>query len=550
MSLKCREKVVAIVVLITLLTLSGCGPQPDAPVSDIAAPTAVVGQPAPTAVVEQAEPTTAPATPTPAVAQPKSGGVLKVAIQADVAGLDVFTASSYSSSLIFEQVYEGLLRYTPEMEIVPWLAESYEVQDALTYVFKLRPGVKFHNGEEMTAADVKYSYERYKDPDVGSPRAVELEAVESIETPDDDTVILHLAYPFSPLLSYLASQTLAIVPEGIAEEADLRTTLVGTGAFKFVENIPNTRTVVEKNPDYWQEGKPYLDRIEFIPLPEDRSRTDNIVTGNVDYADQIPQKDIDLLQGNEKIRLEGGLATLYDFLFFNTRNPPFDDMRVRQAISMALDRKAMTDAVLYGHGHAQTCGPIAPWSWAFYDCGLYDTPDLDKAQELLAEAGYADGFSAVVKCGAPYKAQIDAGQMVKEALAPLDIEVEVVPVEWGTYLDDILNTHNYEIGIVGWMGATDPDEWLYNHYHSEGPYNLWAYNNPRVDELLTEARTLVTEEERKPLYDEIQETVAREAPVAYFFLYEQYEAVRSHVKGYEHMPNQSKITFMDTWLDS
>ena len=229
MSLKCREKVVAIVVLITLLTLSGCGPQPDAPVSDIAAPTAVVGQPAPTAVVEQAEPTTAPATPAPAVAQPKSGGVLKVAIQADVAGLDVFTASSYSSSLIFEQVYEGLLRYTPEMEIVPWLAESYEVQDALTYVFKLRPGVKFHNGEEMTAADVKYSYERYKDPDVGSPRAVELEAVESIETPDDDTVILHLAYPFSPLLSYLASQTLAIVPEGIAEEADLRTTLVGTG---------------------------------------------------------------------------------------------------------------------------------------------------------------------------------------------------------------------------------------------------------------------------------------------------------------------------------
>ena len=488
-------------------------------------------------------------TPAEEAEQPKYGGVLKVAIQADVAGLDIYTSSSYSSSLIWEQVYEGLLRYTPEMRIVPCLAESYEVTDPLTYVFTLRRGVKFHNGREMTSADVKYSLERVRDPDVGCPRAHYIEAVDTIETPDDYTVIFHLSHPFSPLLSYVASSMLAIVPDGIAEEVDLRTTLVGTGPFKFVENIPNTRTVVEKNPDYWQEGKPYLDGIEFIPLPEDRSRTDNIVTGNVDYADQIPQKDIDILKDNEDLRLEGGLATLYDFLFFNLRNPPFDNIKVRQAISMALDRKAMTNVVLYGHGYAQTCGNIAPWSWAFYDCGLYDEPNPEKAKQLMVEAGYPDGFSAVLKCGAPYKAQIDAAQMVKEAIAPLGIEVEVVPVEWGTYLDDLLNTYNFEIAIVGWMGATDPDEWLYNHYHSEGQYNLWAYNNPRVDELLEEARMLVTNEERKPLYDEIQKTVAEEAPVAFFFLYEQYEAVRNNVKGYKHMPNQTKITFVDSWLD-
>lgn len=538
MRIRSMSQTVAFLVLAVLLLSAGCAPQQATPIPATAEPT--------TAAVA---PTAVPASPTPAPAGPKYGGVLKVAIQADVAGLDIFTASSYSSALVLEQVYESLLRFTPEMKIEPCLAESYEIPDALTYILHLRKGVKFHNGREMTAADVKYSLERYKNPDVGSPRAVYVDAIETIETPDDYTVILHLSYPFSPLLSYLANPLLAIVPEGIAEEVDLRTTLIGTGPFKFVENIPNTRTVVEKNPDYWDTGKPYLDGIEFIPLPEDRSRTDNIVTGNVDYADQIPQKDIDILKQNPDIRLEGGLATLYDFLFFNLRNPPFNNMKVRQAISLALDRKAMTEAVLYGHGYPLTCGNIPPWSWAFYDCGLYAKPDLEKAKQLLTEAGYADGFSAVLKCGAPYKAQIDAGQMVKEAVAPLGIQLEVVPVEWGTYIDDLLNTHNFEMGIVGWMGATDPDEWLYNHYHSKGQYNLWAYSNPRVDELLDKARTLVTEAERKPLYDEIQKTVAEEAPVAYFFLYEQYEAVRNYVKGYRHMPNQTKITFVDTWLD-
>jgi peptide/nickel transport system substrate-binding protein len=504
----------------------------------------------PTAAPEA--PTAAPEAPTaaPEEEEPKYGGVLKVAIQADVVGLDPHLEGSYSSMLVIEQVYETLLLYTPEMEIVPLLAESYDIKDPLTYEFKLQQGVTFHNGREMTSADVKYSLDRIRDPDGGSPRSQYLTAIDSIDTPDDYTVVIHLSEPFAPLLSYLASPGFNIVPQEVVEEhGDLVRTMVGTGPFMFVEQIPNTRTVVERNPDYWQEGKPYLDGIEFIPMPEDRARTDNIVTGNVDYADQIPQKDIDILKDNPDIRLEGGLSSLHDFLFFNLRQPPFDNVKVRQAIAWALDREAMTQTILYGHGQAITCGKIWPYSWAYDDCNYYDKQDLDKATQLLEEAGYGDGFSVVLKCGAPYKAQIDAAQMIKEWLAPLGIEVEVVPVEWGTYLEDLTVTYNFEMAIVGWMGMTDPDEWVYNHYHSDGQWNMWAYSNPRVDELLEEARTLVTEDERAPLYAEIQEIIAEEAPVAYFFWYEQYEAVADYVKGYAHMPNQTKITFIDTWLD-
>ncbi|NIN69853.1 MAG: peptide ABC transporter substrate-binding protein [Anaerolineae bacterium] len=489
------------------------------------------------------------ATPTSEEEEGKYGEVLKVAIQADVVGLDPHLEGSYSSFLVIEQVYEGLMHFTPEMDIEPLLAESYEVTDPLTYEFKLRQGIKFHNGREMTSADVKYSLDRIRDPDGGSPRSQYLTAIESVETPDDYTVIIHLSEPFAPLLSYLANAGFDVVPQEVVEEhGDLVRTMVGTGPFMFVEQIPNTRTVVERNPNYWRDGRPYLDGIEFIPMPEDRGRTDNIVTGNVDYADQIPQKDIDILEDNPDIRLEGGLSSLHDFLFFNLRNPPFDDLKVRQAIAWALDREAMTETILYGHGQAITCGKIWPYSWAYHDCNYYSGQDLAKAQQLLSESGYAGGFSVVLKCGAPYKAQIDAGQMVKEWLQPLGIEVEVVPVEWSTYIDDLMN-HNFDMAIVGWMGMTDPDEWVFNHYHSEGQWNLWGYSNPTVDELLEEARTLVTPEERKPLYDEVQEIIAEEVPVAYFFWYEQYEAVADYVNGYEHMPNQTKITFVDTWLD-
>jgi peptide/nickel transport system substrate-binding protein len=345
---------------------------------------------------------------------------------------------------------------------------------------------------------------------------------------------------------------ISVVPkEAVEEHGDLNAVMVGTGPFVFVEFIPNTRTAVKKNPDYWREGKPYLDGIEFIPIPEDRARTDNITTGNVDYADQIPQKDIDILKDNPNLRLEGGPSTLFDFLYFNLRKPPFDNLKVRQAIAWAIDRKALTDTVLYGHGHPITCGVIVPWNWGYYDeakCNLYTKQDLEKAKQLLAEAGYADGFSVVLKCGAPYKAQIDAAQMIKEWLAPLKIEVEVVPTEWATYINDLMS-HNFEMGIVGWMGMTDPDEWMWQHYHSTGQYNLWGYSNPKVDELLKKGRQLVTPEERKPVYDEAQKIVAEEAPLAYFFHYEQYEAVANYVKGYQHMPNQTKITFVDTWLD-
>jgi peptide/nickel transport system substrate-binding protein len=501
--------------------------------------------PMPTAL-PAAPPTTVEST----AVQPKSGGVLKVGIQADVQSLDPHMQDSYSSLLVIEQVYEALLRFAPDMAIEPALAESYEIKDPLTYEFKLRKGVDFHNGREVKAEDVKYSLERVRNPDGGSPRSYWLANVSSIDTPDDHTVVLHLSKPYAPLLSYLANASMAIVPKEVVEQnGDLSKVMVGTGPFVFAENTPGTRTTLKKNDDYWMPGRPYLDGIEFIPMPDDRSRTDNIVTGNVDFADQIPQKDIDILSGKEGLVLEGGPSTLHDFLFFNERRPPFDSVKVRQAIAWALDRQAMTDAVLFGHGRAITCGPIPPWSWAFSDCVVYDKQDLERAKTLLAEAGYPQGFSMVIKTGAPYKAHTDAAQMIVEWLAPLGVEAEVAPTEWGTFIDEVLIRNDYDAGVVGWIGQVDPDDWLYGLYHTDEQWNVFAYSNPEVDRLLEAGQVTTDQQERKAIYDQAQKIIAEDAPVAFFHNYEQYEALRDYVKGYQNMPNASKITFVDTWMD-
>lgn len=482
--------------------------------------------------------------------EPKRGGTLTAAMQVDATSLDPHMASSYSSTLVIEQVYNGLIQYAPDMTIVPDLAESWTVsEDGMTYDFKLRTGVKFHNGREMTSDDVLYSLNRVRDAAGGSPRSYLLVDVANIEAPTPDTVRITMAKPFSALLSHL-NVDIAIVPKEVVEaNGDLSTTMVGTGPFKFIEFVPNTHAKLERYEEYHEEGLPYLDALTWIPIPDDPTRTANIQTSTVDFADQIPQKDIDSLQNEDGVVLVKGDSTLHDYLMLNVARAPFSDVRVRQAIAKTLDRQLMTDVILFGYGKPIDGGAIPEWSWAYADLHTYPVPDIDGAKALLAEAGLGDGFSFTIGAGANYSAQVQAGEMIKEQLKEIGIDVTVAPQEWGTYIDTVITQKNFDAAIIGWIGAIDPDDWLYARFHTGEQWNTTGYSNAQVDELLEQGRAITDQAQRKELYNQAEAIIVDESPFVFFYLYDQFEAVRDYVIGYSHMANNSKLTFKRTWIN-
>jgi peptide/nickel transport system substrate-binding protein len=509
----------------------------------------VCGTPALAASSQAAQATTGPGV-SASGDTPKQGGDLKAAMQVDATSLDPHTSSSYSSTLVIEQVYSGLIQYDENMNIQPDLAESWTVSpDGLTYDFKLRQGVTFHNGRAFTPDDVVYSLNRVKDPNGGSPRSYLLEDVNSIAATDPSSVRITMNKPFAALLSHLDT-SLAIVPKEVVEQnGDLSKVMVGTGPFKFVEFVPNTHAQLARNENYHEHGLPYLDTLTWFPIPDDSTRTANIQTSTVDFADQIAQKDISTLQSQSGVQLAHGASTLHDYLMLNTSRPPFSDVRVRQAIAYAIDRQLMTDTILFGYGTPMDGGIIPSWHWAYADLHMYAQPDIAKAKQLLSDAGYPNGFPVTVGAGSNYQAQVQEAEMLKDQLKQIGIDVTPNPTEWGTYIDTVVTKKDFDAAIIGWIGAVDPDDWMYSRFHSNEQWNTTGYSNSQVDQVLQQGRSLLDQDQRKPLYNQADQTIVTEAPFVFFFLYDQYEALRDYVKGYAHMANNSKNTFKKVWLD-
>lgn len=482
--------------------------------------------------------------------QPVDGGILKVGVNADAVGLDPHLASAASSARIIEQIYNGLLRMNLKEygKVEPDLAESWTISDdGKIYTFKLVQGVKFHNGREMTSDDVKYSLERIMNPKTGSPRAYMFSKVNKIETPDPYTVVITLKEPYAPLLTNLASPLNAIVPKEVVEKnGDLNQVAVGTGPFKFVKWVPQNSIELVKNPDYYVKGLPHLDGITFRPIADDTARTTAIRTGDVDFIESVPQKDIDILKKDSNVNVQGGPGTWYDYVGINVTKKPFNDVRVRQAMAWAVNRQEIVDISLFGYGTVINGGPIPKGHWAYADFKAYG-PDLEKAKQLLAEAGYPNGFKATIKVGADYKSQVSIAQVLKEQLKPLGIELDVQPIEWGLFLDQ-WNKKKFDLVVLGWIGAVDPDDWLYAQFHSGEKWNAYGFSDKKVDELLEKGQVETDQAKRAAIYQEVQKLITEQAPYIFLHINDQYEALSPKLKGYITTPTGSFIGFRDAWL--
>jgi peptide/nickel transport system substrate-binding protein len=498
-------------------------------------------------VVEKEVVVTATPIPPPA---PKTGGVLIGARISDMVGLDPHTSPAFASRRIFELVYNTLVRFDENMAVAPELAESWEISDdGLTVTFKLRPGVTFHNGDELTSEDIKYNFERILDEETGAVSRSFFVGISEIEAPDPLTVVMKLEGPNAALLNNMANSSASIVSKKLGEAGELDKELIGTGPFKLAEWEPDNFMRFEANRDFFLEGVPLLDGIEMRVIPDESSILAGLRAGTIDWAQIDDPRVAILASGEESLNTTRAPALSYHLFGLNSAREPFTDERVRQAISCAIDRQQIIDVASLGEG--QLTGPVtnpffgvSPSEYACY------TPDLEKARDLLAEAGYADGFSfkIMVPSAEPPTALADA-QSIQSQLEQIGIEAEIELLELGIYVDRWLaGDMDAWVGLNS--GAPDPDFMLYRYWHNTGGLNFVpGWNDPEVDALLDQGKAVTDPEERKAIYAEAQKRLVEAAPWIWTYVGYEYRPMQDYVKGFTPMSDGSYIYLRDVWLD-
>lgn len=486
----------------------------------------------------------------------KRGGTIRVGLLTEVKNLDPHKAPNQPEYWTDQLVYDYLVTLDAGMDTHPSLATDWSVSDdGLTWTFNLEEGVMFHNGRELTADDVKYSIERIMNPETASTLAASFSMVESIETPDEYTMVFNLATPNSVLPTSLADPRAAIVAQEIVEEAgDLSQIEAGSGPYEFVDLEVDGTVILEKNRDYWQMGEdgaslPYLDRVELVPIPDNSARNTALRTKDVDLITFVTTNFITLLRDDPNLIIpETATSGQFYHLLMNTIVEPFDDLKVRQAIANALDRKTITEISLNGEGIPLLAGSIPAWHWAAAD-PIFPESNLAKAQELLAESSHPDGFDFELRVWAPQDYVLRSAQLIQEQLAPLNINLNIEQQgEWASYWEPV-TSGTFQSTIQGYGGNTDPDVWLYEPFHTDGGKNFGAYSDAEVDALLEQARQESDPGVRKALYDQVQNMVVEDAPMAFLYNMNQTEAWQSYVQGFYHLPTMHIIALKQTWLD-
>jgi peptide/nickel transport system substrate-binding protein len=438
-------------------------------------------------------------------------GTFVAAIGQEPDQLDPHLTSAYASFQVLENVYDTLVVPNAEtLEMEASLATDWETSDDnLTWTFSLQEGVTFHDGSDFTSADVVYSYERIIDEGANAFRFAN---VESVEAPDDLTVVIELAEPTPNLLANIGGfKGMAIIPEGAAEDLDLATEANGTGPFQLVE-LSADGVLLEANADHW-DGAPSVDAVQFRFISEPTTALTELQTGGIDWTDNIPPQQIESLSGDGDLVLETVPSSDYWYWTANFAVEPFGDPLVREALAFAIDREAITQAATFGAGTAnQTAIPESSFWYSDYSPYTYDP---DRAQDLLDEAG-VDGLSMNLMVTDEFPETVTAAEVIAANLADVGISVEIQTETFGTWLDRQAEG-DFDALMLGWLGNLDPFDFYHGQHLSDGGFNSQGYVNEEVDALLIEASSTTDEDERKALYDEAVEMIVDDG--SYWFLY-------------------------------
>jgi len=476
--------------------------------------------------------TVASATRLPAFAAPARGGTATLLLSAEPPVLTTIANTAFNSVYVSPKVIEGLLTYDFELNPQPLLAKEWSVSpDGLTYTFHLRDGVKWHDGQAFTSADVAFSVKTLKEVHPRG-RNTFLNLVD-VETPDPLTAILKLSKPAPYLITALASSETPIVARHIYEgtkvaENPANLAPIGTGPFKFKEWVRGSHLVYERNPEYWDQPRPYLDQLIVRFIPDAAARSIAIETGEIDLAPStpVPLSDLERLKGVDGIAFDdrgyqysNGVSRIE----FNLERPFFKDIRVRQAFAHVIDRKVILNTINYGYG-AAIPGPINPNLAKWYDGDLKTYPiDLAAAEKLLDEAGYPRGSDGVririnldyVPSGETYPR---GSEYIRQALAKVGVDATVRSQDFATYTKRIYTDRDFDFAFEGMSNLFDPTVGVQRLYWSKNfkpgvPFsNGSAYSNPKVDALLEAAAIEVDAKKRVDQWREIQKILVEDLP--------------------------------------
>src|SRR5688572_13710265 len=488
---------------------------------------------------------------TPAAAQP--AGTLVVGLVAEPVNLDPAQVTDLNSNRVGRRVVETLVTFPDEStQIVPGLAESWTIsKDGLQYTFKLRSGIKFHDGTPLTAEAVKFSIERQINPEHPAHKLGKYPFanfffgnVKAVEALSDERVAFLLKEPRASFLAILTAGAASIVsPTAVMKFGpDYPLQPVGTGPFKFGSWDRGQRVVLEKNPAYWKFPVK-LDRVIYRPIVEDQARLTELLTGTLDVIVGVPPDFVGQLESGGKVGVLKQVGAHVWYLGINNQKKPFDDKRVRQALNYAVNKDAIVRDVLKGTG-TPSRGPVLPNTWAA-DPTLKAYPyDPDRAKKLLAEAGYPNGFSTtlwVPESGSGMQSPVAMSTVMQSNLKSVGVNVTLQTMEWGAFLAK-LRSKEQELFALSWMAGTeDPDMVMYPLLHSSqwtpnGP-NRALYKNPKFDDLLQQARLTTDQAGRASLYREAQRILVDDAPWIFVDHEIQIAALARRVQGFKLHPS-------------
>ncbi len=463
-----------------------------------------------------------------------------IGVETGPAMLDPRLATDAASSKAFDLLFNGLVKRKEDFSILPDLAESWEIKDKLKYVFHLRKNVKFHDGSSFTSADVKAVYDFVLNPANKSPHRGTFKVIESIETPDDHTVIFNLKEKNAP---FLGSLTFAIVKKGTETATEHP---IGTGPFKLVKYKRDEQLVFVKHKDYF-EGVPNLDGVIFKIVPDETVRTLELERGAVHtIMNPITPDLLPRFRKNENLKVVTQLGTNYSYLGFNMEDALTGDKNVREAIALAIDRKSIIEHILKGLAQPAT-GPISPAS-RFYegDVKTYKR-NLEKAKKILDEAGYKDpdGDGPQKRFTLRYStSQNELRKRIAEVfqwqLSEAGIGIDIRSYEWGTFYADI-KKGNFQMYSLTWVGIADPDIFKYIFHSSSMPpggANRGRYRNLEIDKL-TEMGAVTFGGERRDVYSKAQKILANDLPYVSLWYSVNVAVMNKRITGFTLAPDEN-----------
>lgn len=457
------------------------------------------------------------------------GGKFVYGVQTQPNHLDPYLSTSADTRMILFNIFEGLVKPDKDGNLKPAVAESSSVStDAMTYTFSLRKGVKFQNGAAVTAEDVKYSLDTAAGISGGKVLVADLGNISSVEIADASTVKIHLKKPDPDFLPYL---TTAIVPKGYTKQD---TFPIGTGPYSFVSYTPQQTLVLKKNPYYWQKGLPHLDTVVFKLESDSNTLQTDLQGGSVDGAS---------VANNVASQISGDFSVIpsnsnsVQMLALNNKTKPFDKAEVRQAVSFAIDPDAIIQTVDFGKG--VRCGtPVIPGLKKYFDPSLTHAynRNVQKAKQLLAQAGLANGFDMTITVPSNYTVHVDTAQVIVNELKDVGIRAQIKQVDFATWLSKVYQNREYQSTIISVDGTTLSPKSYLGRYVSGNDKNFINYSSTAYDGLYRQATEEKEESKRIELYRQAQEQLSRDAASVYLQDISNINVFRKEFSGYVSYP--------------